>query len=96
VRTTEKPKPSIVFISEAQYGKRSFISENIEELGLLCQDFYFKTARLILYIFLYPGISFSYLIWKEMRIREKKILASKTAIGMKLCFISNTATFATH
>lgn len=48
-RTTEKLKPRFVFISETQYGKRSFLSENIKELGLLGQYFYFKTARLILY-----------------------------------------------
>lgn len=52
--------------------KRLFLSENIKELGLLCQDFYFKTARLILYTCLHLGISFSNLIWKEMIFREEK------------------------
>lgn len=71
LRTIEKLKPRFVFISEAQCRKRSFISENIKELGLLCQDFYFKTARLIFHTCLHLGISFSNLIWKEMIFREK-------------------------
>ena len=71
LRTIEKLKPRFVFISEAQCRKRSFISENIKELGLVCQDFYFNTARLILYTCLHLGISFSNLIWKEMIFREK-------------------------
>lgn len=70
-RVTEKLKPRFVFISEAQYRKRSFLSENIKELGLLCQDFYFKTARLILYTYLHLSISFSNLICKEMILRER-------------------------
>ena len=71
LRTIEKLKLRFVFISEAQCRKRSFISKNIKELGLVCQDFYFKTARLILYTCLHLGISCSNLIWKEMIFREK-------------------------
>lgn len=96
-RVTEKLKPRFVFISEAQYRKRSFLSENIKELGLLCQDFYFKTARLILYTYLYLSISFGNLICKEMIFRKrKKTHAFELATGMKLYFILTHATLAIH
>lgn len=70
--------------------EKIFISENIKEVGLLCQDFYFKTARLILYTCLHLGITFSNLIWKEMIFREgekKQTSASEIGTGMKLYFI---------
>lgn len=96
-RTTEKLKPRFVFISETQYGKRSFLSENIKELGLLRQYFYFKTARSILYTCLHLSISFSNLISKEIHVkRGEKIHAFEIGYRKKAGLHFNPATFTMH
>lgn len=82
-------KSRFVFISQAQYRKKIIYLGKYKEVGLLCQDFYFQTARLILYTCLHLGVTFSNLIWKEMIFREgeKKSSASEIGTGMKPYFI---------